>query len=54
MFRLYEELKVTSVDLPTTGCHATLVEEKQDKDGNIVLVLRVGGKRIQNELYKTP
>ena len=49
MFKIYEELKVISVDLPTTGCHAILLEESKDEDGNTILVLRVGGLKKQKE-----
>lgn len=45
MFKTGEELKVISVDLPTTGLHALLVEQKIEADGTTLLILRAGGTR---------
>ena len=45
MFKIGEELKLISVDLPTSGLHALLVEVKEHEDGTTILVLRAGGDR---------
>ena len=45
-FKLKEEVKVTSVDLPTNGKHGLVTEILENEDGLVIVKIQLGGKKL--------
>ena len=45
MFRVGEEVKVTSVDLPTTGGSGLVVSIEPNDENSFIITVQFGGKR---------